>query len=269
MVARFRISPMHTIQKFAVRAWPFANGSGRIIDRFFSGVTFDAPVSVATTDGFKISIPNDLIGRHIYLSGKFDRSIIQVLCDVARPGDALLDIGANIGYVSACFLQCVPGSTVTAIEPNPPIFDLLRTNLAQFGIRQRTVNCAVSDHDGAGHLETNAYNLGASRLAESGTPVKLCTAESLRISRANIIKIDVEGHEEVVIRSLLPLLGRQRPRVILFEDHGDSAAGPIGALLSSAGYTTHGIHKRLNGTTIAPIRSKADCTCNDYIAFLN
>jgi hypothetical protein len=31
----------------------------------------------------------------------------EVLLMLAIPGDVLLDIGANIGYVSACFLQRV------------------------------------------------------------------------------------------------------------------------------------------------------------------
>jgi FkbM family methyltransferase len=260
---------MHTVQKLVARSWPFANGSGRIIDRLFSGVAFDAPATVETTDGFQITIPNDLIGRHIYLSGKFDRSIVQVLCDVARPGDTLLDIGANIGYVSACFLQRIAGSNVVAVEPNPAIFELLTFNLSQFGARQRAVNSAVTDRDGEGYLLTYADNLGASRLADEGAQVKLCTAETLLndIPHIDLIKIDVEGHEEIVIRSLLlALQNRHRPRAILFEDHGDSAAGAIGDLLSDAGYVTHGIYKRLTSTRLSPIRSKADCTCNDYLA---
>ena len=77
--------------------------------------------------------PNDLIGRHIYLTGKFDRTVFSVLSKFARPGDTLLDIGANIGYVCGCFLQNVPQSKVIAVEPQPIIVNQLASNLQQFG----------------------------------------------------------------------------------------------------------------------------------------
>ena len=41
---------------------------------------------------------NDHFGRHIYLTGEFDRTTVEVLLKFAR------DVGANIGYVGACFL---------------------------------------------------------------------------------------------------------------------------------------------------------------------
>lgn len=75
----------------------------------------------------------DLIGRHIYLTGEFDRTTLEVLLKFSRPEDVLLDIGANIGYVSAYFLHRVSRSKAVAIEPQPKIVDLLRSNLAPFG----------------------------------------------------------------------------------------------------------------------------------------
>jgi hypothetical protein len=116
----------HVGVQIALRAWPFPRGAGRIIDRFLSNLKFANTLEdVATTDGFKMLVmPNDLIGRHIYLTGEFDRSIVEILCKFARPGDTLLDVGANIGYVSACFLANVPGSRVVAVEPQPAIVSL-------------------------------------------------------------------------------------------------------------------------------------------------
>jgi FkbM family methyltransferase len=262
---------MMPLAKFVTRSWPFANGSGRIIDKLFSDVNFEGQsAAVITSDSFPMMVPNDLIGRHLYISGKFDRSVVKVLCDHARPGDVLLDIGANIGYVSACFLKLVPNSKVVAVEPNPPVYEMLQSNLAQFTGRYHTVPVAMSDRDGDGKLATKDWNLGASSLADEGTPVLLWTAErlctALNLDRIDLIKIDVEGHEEAVLRSLQPLLAQFKPRAILFEDHADRAATDIGELLNTAGYSVHGIYKSLLNTRVLPIRSKQDCTCNDYIA---
>jgi hypothetical protein len=103
------LNPEHIIPQTLLRLWPFPRGAGRICDRYFRDLTFQCEVAtVRTTDGFSMKVrPNELIGRHIYLTGAFDRSTFEVLLMLAKPGDVLLDIGANIGYVSACFLQRV------------------------------------------------------------------------------------------------------------------------------------------------------------------
>ena len=52
-------------------------------------------------------LPNDHIGRHLYLTGQFDRTIVEVLLHFSRENDHVLDIGANIGYVSCALLTKV------------------------------------------------------------------------------------------------------------------------------------------------------------------
>src|SRR5262245_12000473 len=146
----------HIAPQIFLRAWPFPRGAGRIVDRFFSKLSFAEDVAtVRTTDEFSMQImPNELVGRHIYLTGEFDRSTVEVLCNFAEDGDTLLDIGANIGYVSACFLKNVSNSRVIAVEPQPKILDLLRHNLGQFeSTRYRIAPVALSDRDGDGWFE--------------------------------------------------------------------------------------------------------------------
>ena len=118
---------------FLARHWPFANGSGRLLDLFARDVDLGGGEKVArTSDGFDIKVlAGDLIGRHLLLSGRFDRSVVQVLPDHSRPGDVLLEIGANIGYVIGCLLSRVSGSTAFCVEPQPEIADFLRSNVAQ------------------------------------------------------------------------------------------------------------------------------------------
>jgi len=129
-------------------------------------LTFDAEVvSVVSTDGFKINVfPHEWIGRHIYLTGDFERSNVEILLKLSKPGDVLLDIGANIGYVSACFLQNVSQSKAIAVEPQPQIVDLLRSNLKQFGDdRYNVLPVGISDVDGSAWLEICDWNRGAAK----------------------------------------------------------------------------------------------------------
>jgi FkbM family methyltransferase len=268
----------HLGPQVLLRAWPFPRGAGRIIDRFFSSLSFNDDVAVVrTTDGFSLSVmPNELIGRHLYLTGEFDRSTVEVLLKFARPGDALLDIGANIGYVSSCFLAKVPDSTAIAIEPQPKIVDLLRANLEQFGSRAYFVPVAISDRDGEGQLQIDRANRGASRLTHEDSveaaKVEVWSPErlffTLQPARIDLIKIDVEGHEESVFRGLEPFLAKYRPRLIMFEDHGTQASpdAPIGLLLARVGYSVFGVHKKLAKLAFEQIRSATDCQYNDYVA---
>ena len=131
----FSINERHIGAQLFLRCWPFVNGQGRLVDNLFSNLPFEQELKIVrTTDGFEMTVdPNDLIGRHIYLTGKFDRSVFRILSNFARPDDTLLDIGANIGYVCGCFLQNVPQSKVIAIEPQPVVLNQLRANLQQFG----------------------------------------------------------------------------------------------------------------------------------------
>ena len=189
-----------TLVKSIARNWPFVNGSGRFIDRFAKNVDLGEGRKVArTTDGFGMEvIADDLIGRHILLSGRFDRSIVQTLLDHSRPGDVLLDVGANIGYVSSCFLKRCKGSRAVCVEPQPLIVDLLQQNVRQFDNRAHVHNIALSDADGELRFRVNTANRGASRIAADGEiAVKSVDAMAFfrALDRVDLMKIDVEGLE--------------------------------------------------------------------------
>lgn len=260
-----------TLAVLAARYWPFANGSGRIIDRFARGVDLGQGERLAqTSDGFALRVrADDLIGRHILLTGRFDRSVVQVLLDHARPGDVLLDIGANIGYVAACFLSRIADSSAICVEPQPEIVDLLEANMAPFGDRVAIHRVALSDAAGEVRFRIDQANRGASRIDADGefaVPAMHAGELLAGLPRLDLIKMDVEGHEETVFRAIDVQLARLAPRAILFEDQGAGAAEAIGALLHRHRYTVFGIDKRLLRTRLVPIVSSGDCRYNDYLA---
>jgi FkbM family methyltransferase len=213
-----------------------------------------------------------LIGRHIYLSGEFDRTTAEILINFAEPGDVLLDIGANIGYMSACFLQNVPASRVVAVEPQPAISELCRQNLAQFNDRALVVQEALSDVNDHLPFIVNPANSGGGRLADrssgEGTirvPVRAAD-DFFRLqnfAKLDVIKIDVEWHESKIIASALPFLRELQPRVIIYEDvGGEQTRDEIGRNLKKIGYSIFGVKKRL---TRVELRSQFLDT-NDFVA---
>ena len=260
---------------FIARNWPFANGSGRILDKYAKRVDLGHGERIArTSDGFPIHVyADDLIGRHILMSGKFDRSVVQALLRHARPGDTLLDIGANIGYVSAVFLKKVRNGTALCIEPQPGVVDLLRKNLAQFGNRADVLQVGLADRDDTLRFHVDEANRGASRIREDGEteiPVREARKVLRTIPRVDLLKIDVEGFEEPIFRSMEDELKRLLPRAILFEDQTGAAspAGAIGVILTRLGYRIHGVDKKLFKTGLVRIHAQGDCRFNDYLAVI-
>jgi len=272
----FALNDRYIGAQLFLRCWPFVNGQGRLVDRLFSRLSFDQKLeTVLTTDGFTMTVdPNDLIGRHIYLTGKFDRTVFGVLSKFARPGDTLLDIGANIGYVCGCFLQNVPQSKVIAVEPQPIIVNQLTSNLQQFGDGRYSVYpLALSDSDGKANFYISPSNKGASRLAterdSSQCVVDVLSGPSfVRASKCDpdLIKIDVEGHEKDVLSSLLPAL-RRLPRAIIYEDQRQTTS--LRSLLRGFGYKVFAISKKLTRNVLVEIDSEGDCAANDYLAVRN
>ena len=129
----------------------------------------------------------------------------------------------------------------------------------------------LADRDGTLRFQVNSANRGASRICSEGDteiPVREAQRVLQSMPRVDLIKIDVEGFEEVIFRSIIGELKRLKPRAILFEDQTGAASpdGNIGSLLTKVGYRLFGIDKRLLKTALFPVHSVADCRFNDYIA---
>jgi hypothetical protein len=71
-----------------------------------------------------------------------------------------------------------------------------------------------------------------------------------------------------VIAALACSIARYRPRLIMFEDHGQRAApdGAIGKQLTDLGYAIYGVRKKLTRLEYPQILTAEDCRYNDYIA---
>ena len=137
----------------------------------------------------------------------------------------VVDVGANIGFITVRAARAA--SHVIAIEPHPTRFRYLERNVALNGLRNVTcINCAVGRAEGEMVLYDVDPTLGPRSLDVSATPgrgrcyrVPLRTLDSL-VQDADLVKIDVEGYEEEVLRGATELLG-SRPLLVV-----EALAGP-------------------------------------------
>lgn len=120
----------------------------------------------------------------------------------------VLDMGANIGLHSIVMSRC--GFQVTCFEPDPHHFSLLTRNLRENGVEDVSpVNAAVSIENGTMEFVRVLGNTTGSHLAGSKSnlygeierfPVKVLPFAEL-IKGVDFVKLDVEGHEKVILTS--------------------------------------------------------------------
>ncbi|MGZ4990525.1 MAG: FkbM family methyltransferase, partial [Methylobacter sp.] len=128
-----------------------------------------------------------------------------------KPGDRVLDIGANIGYYTALFADWVgPSGIVNAIEPDPDNFAILDANTQDFQKtdRVRLHALALGAATGTARLFHSKDNIGMHRLYdsiccdESFMEVTVCCGDDFALTPLDFIKIDIEGYEIFALQGL-------------------------------------------------------------------
>jgi FkbM family methyltransferase len=224
------------------RLYPFYSGSGTVANHpFIQQLAGSKKETVwARVTGGEVLAPlGDFVGRAAFYSGDLDRKVTWICSRLIRPGDTVIDIGANIGIVTVCMANLVGASGhVHSFEPNPSLAQLLREVIRHNQLNNVTLH-PIALGQGSGDLELRIprSNAGAASLVRNSdspdcrvvtVPVQSLSAVAAQesISSVRIIKIDVEGYETEVLRGARGLLQSVRPDAILFElnDHHNGAA---------------------------------------------
>lgn len=180
---------------------------------------------------------NDLyIGRSLELYGEVNELELQVLRVLCPEGGVVLDIGANIGSHTVPLAQHVGSKgAVYAVEPQRIVFQTLCANVALSSLTN--VECrwaAVSDLPGTILIPDIDYscaaNYGAVEISKfgAGRPVpQIMLDDFAGLPRVDIVKIDVEGMEERVLRGGQRFFARFRPVLYVENDRVERSASLI------------------------------------------
>lgn len=154
-----------------------------------------------------------------------------ILDTLIRPGDWVLDIGANIGHYTKRLSDLAgPMGRVIAFEPVPATFALLTANVRLFATPNTTlVNAAVSDRLQVVGMQMPEFASGLANYYcahitddSQGLQVMTLNVDALGLDgRVTLVKIDAEGHEASVLAGMRQLLQAHRPTLIL--ETGDDA----------------------------------------------
>jgi FkbM family methyltransferase len=152
----------------------------------------------------------------------------RAMFDALRPGDCVWDVGANVGFYSTRFAECVgPSGHVLSFEPSPLNFAALRDRVGPLA-NVTALPLALGERSGSAPLQQGTDALGAtSRIVDRGAPgstlIDVASGSDLvkggRARKPNVIKIDTEGHELDVLLGLGELLFDPELRVLCVEVH--------------------------------------------------
>jgi FkbM family methyltransferase len=141
-------------------------------------------------------------------------------------GGTLIDVGANVGLVTLLLADRVQHALL--YEPNPVAAERARQNLALNGLHFEVHELAISDRTGTVDFEDEGGVSTCNRTVVGfSTPVPTRPVRCDRLDRllmdqppphpVTVVKIDVEGHENQVLRGMMECLQRLRPRLVMFE----------------------------------------------------
>jgi FkbM family methyltransferase len=207
-------------------------------------------INQKTPWGNKIEIDvHETIGNSIYSTQIYDLPLSETIWRLIEPGNFVLDIGANIGFITGlCSYKTGPGGKVWAFEPNPVIISRLTTNIKNNPHPNTTLYpFALSDSNKEGYLEFPdifSYNQGVAYVGKNGShSAKAIKIDLRRLDDmidtgivVNVMKIDVEGHELSVFQGAERLIDNKQITNIVFEDH-DPYPSKIAKFLITKGYT--------------------------------
>jgi FkbM family methyltransferase len=208
---------------------------------------------------------SDFFQRLAYFRGCYhELEILNTASACVRPGDAVLDGGANIGLLTLRFSDLVgSGGHVVAVEPGPRALEGLRWHVEHNTLSNvRVEPVGLSDEEAEQNYKVpDFHNLGAGTLgptagrfggrARDRTMIRTLRGDALLDpddTRPLFLKLDIEGFEFRALRGLLRTIRARHPAVLTevnkeaLELNGTSAR-EITDLLTAEGYRMFGLRQ--------------------------
>jgi len=230
--------------------------------------------------GFDLLVdPSDYLSVLLIRDGVYEPPETDLVTRILREGDTCVDAGCHIGYYSCLFAKLVGAKgRVYSFDANPHACRSTRRNLDLNGFSfADVIHTALADAKGARpfHIsaddQTGLSSLGPIPRDKETISVPCLPLEAFlkdrHIDNVRLLKIDVEGAEEIVLRGLRHFLAAHVIDYILIECFDerlqllDTSAEKVASILKSAGYTPweFGIENPAGWSQPTEVRSRGDC----------
>ncbi len=151
----------------------------------------------------------------------------------------ILDLGANIGLSAIYFARFYPQSRIACVEPVPENLKLLIRNLRDNAVETDVIAAAIDAKDGVVAIERGAADYGH-RIAAAPVSLEVASVSVPSIlrrlgwDRIGLLKIDIEGHESVLLSQACEWLADVD--ALCVEYHHDFAEAELGRLARQFGF---------------------------------
>jgi FkbM family methyltransferase len=168
----------------------------------------------------------DLIGWKIFFFGEYESGTNQVLAKYIKPGDTVIEAGANIGSETLLIAKIASGGHVHAFEPNPYTFQRLKINVSVNELTNVNIyDCALGESNS--NIQFNIFpkdfcNSGmSSKYMETAKTRKIDVVqktldsfiEENNINKVDFIKMDIQGAEMDMLTGAAGTISRFRPTI--------------------------------------------------------
>jgi len=192
----------------------------------------DNKVLTMTCFGRRIIIDTRNIQNYTIIThGIYDRGVTWAIKKYLKPGNTMVDVGANIGFFTLLGNHIVgPKGKVYFLEHNPDIFELMKSSvhINAFRLRSVRLNMAAFNKTGTLELTWNIAKHGGGHLVttdkaqlnEKTTEViieKLDNLIQVEDLPVDLIKIDTEGSELYALQGAREILDKSPKCVIITE----------------------------------------------------
>jgi FkbM family methyltransferase len=258
-----RTSPVQPIE--GVRVDP-QNSSGSRLQRIKTLLGFDLLLD-----------PKDYFSGLLIRNGIFEAPESELVSRLVRQGDTCIDAGSHIGYYT-CLLARLVGEAgrVYAFDANPQACETANRNLSLNGLTCAEVfHTALSDHEGSlpFHIssdeQTGLSSVGPIPTSKQTIQVPCARLETFLQNRGiehiRLLKIDVEGSEEMVLRGLGRFLTSHATDFILVELYDerlqvmDTCTEKVKEILQNAGYRAWTYDNAFGWQLATEVHSRGDC----------
>ena len=159
-------------------------------------------------------------------AGQLEPGTLSVLLSLLKPGDVMLDVGANIGTLCLpAARQVGPTGRIIAIEPTPRTASVLRRSLALNALNDRVelIECAAGETEAVERFTICSAAAHNSLVAPDGEgeqidvairPLDSCVPPGQPV---NLAKLDVEGAELQAWRGMGRIISESPDLAVIVE----------------------------------------------------
>lgn len=186
------------------------------------------------------------IGRSLEEYGEFSEGEVELFRQIVRPGQLIVEVGANIGAHTVFLAQAAgPRGTVLAFEPQRIVYQTLCANVALNNLSNVHGFCTAVGKE-PGQISVPACdpnrpnNFGGLSLGTytHGELTPVVTIDGFSLSRCDFLKVDVEGMELDVLQGAAGTIQKCRPLIYVENDRPEKSVALI-RYLDQLGYNMY------------------------------